>query len=383
MEIYLLDEKLEKKEIIDEYKSFIWTERYNKCGDFELYISKNSHFANGIIKENFLQIDKSDDLMIIEKIESDRSNTDGHFLIITGENLVSILKRRIIWGFKYLNYDTAKNGKSGGLDALIKELIYDCIINPTDPNRKIPNFIYRDCEDERVKSIQVSAQYDGDNLYDVISDLCTEYKVGFKVFLENDNIVFTLFMPKDRSSDVDSEDCVIFSPFYDNLADIKYTDDDTDLKTISLVKYDEDSSSTSDDEPEEPEDRIYITVGNSKLKGLSRRELFFDADNISTTVEKDGEEVELEDNEFKEHLKKKGTANLNKYKTKSVVDGEIIDNNMYTYKEDYDLGDIVLLDDGEHTGQKRVGEMIYSQDSDGEKMYPTFEDLEEDSDEED
>ena len=55
---------------------------------------------------------------------------------------------------------------------------------------------------------------------------------------------------------------------------------------------------------------------------------------------------------------------------------------MYTYKEDYDLGDIVLLDDGEHIGQKRVGEMIYSQDSDGEKMYPTFEDLEEDEDEE-
>ena len=382
MEVYLLDDNFERKEIIDEYKSFIWTERYRKCGDFELYISKNSQFASSIAKDNFLQINKSDDLMIVEKIESDRNNTEGDYIIITGENLVSILKRRIIWGFKYLNYDTSKNGKNGGLEALIKELLNDCIINPKDSNRKIPNFIYRDSGNENIKKIQVSVQFDGDNLYDAINSLCTEYKVGFKAFLENEQIVFTLFMPTDRSTDVDSEDCVIFSPFYDNLSDIKFTDDDTDLKTISLVKYDEDSSSTSVDEPEEPEDRIYITVGNSKLKGLSRRELFFDADGISTTVEKDGEEVELEDDEFKEHLKKKGTANLNKYKTKSVVDGEIIDNNMYTYKEDYDLGDIVLLDDGEHIGQKRVGEMIYSQDSDGEKMYPTFEDLEEDEDEE-
>ena len=177
---------------------------------------------------------------------------------------------------------------------------------------------------------------------------------------------------------------VIFSPFYDNLADIKYTDADTDLKTISLVKYDEDGSSSSDDDvPEEPEDRIYITVGDAKLKGISRRELFFDADNISTTIEKNGEEVELEDDEFKEHLKKKGLLNLNKYATKSTVDGEIIDNKMYEYKIDYDLGDIVLLDDCIHQGQKRVSEMIYSHDSEGQKMYPSFEDLEDDEDEED
>lgn len=384
MEVYLLDEEFERKEIIDEYKSFIWTERFNKCGDFELYISADSCFSYAIQKDNFFQIDMSDDLMIVEKIESDRNNTEGHYLIITGENLVSLLKRRIIWGFKYLNYDTQKNGKTGGLEAAVKELLNDCIISPKDPNRKIPNFIYRDSGDERIRNIQLSVQYDGENLYDAIYNLCTEYKVGFKVFFEDGNIVFTLFMPMDRSVDTDSEDTVIFSPFYDNLADIKYTDDDTDLKTISLVKYDEDSSSSSDDDvPEEPEDRICITVGDAKLKGISRRELFFDADNISTTIEKNGEEVELEDDEFKEHLKKKGLLNLNKYATKSTVDGEIMDNKMYEYKTDYDLGDIVLLDDCIHQGQKRVSEMIYSQDSEGQKMYPSFEDLEDDDDEED
>lgn len=69
--------------------------------------------------------------------------------------------------------------------------------------------------------------------------------------------------------------------------------------------------------------------------------------------------------------------------TKSTVDGEIIDDKMYEYKIDYDLGDIVLLDDCIHQGQKRVSEMIYSQDSEGQKMYPSFEDLEDDDDEED
>lgn len=375
MEINLLDENFEVKDIIDIYKSFIWTERFNKCGDFELYIQASSAFTSDIKKENFLQIKESKDLMIIEKIESDRSNTEGHYFIITGESLVSILKRRIIWGFKYLNYDTSKGGKSGGLDGLIEELLNDCIIKPRDNNRKISNFIYRKTNDKRISDIELSVQYDGDNLYEIIESLCNEYKVGFKMFFEDGCIVFTLFIPTDRSDDIDAVDLVVFSPFYDNLADIKYTEDNTNYKNVSLIKFDEDSSSISNDEPIEPEDRIYLTVGNINANGLNRRELFFDADSVSITVEKDGEEVELEDDELKEHLKNKGISNLNKYTSENTVEGTIIDNLMYAYRKDYELGDIVLVDDGKgHTGRKRVNEMICSQDSGGYKMYPSFED---------
>ena len=37
-ELYLLDEELNKKHIIDTYSSIIWTPRYNNLGDCELVI---------------------------------------------------------------------------------------------------------------------------------------------------------------------------------------------------------------------------------------------------------------------------------------------------------------------------------------------------------
>ena len=42
MEIYVLDSSFSRINVIDTYESFIWTDRLNECGDFELYSSVNS-----------------------------------------------------------------------------------------------------------------------------------------------------------------------------------------------------------------------------------------------------------------------------------------------------------------------------------------------------
>ena len=52
--------------------------------------------------------------------------------------------------------------------------------------------------------------------------------------------------------------------------------------------------------------------------------------------------------------------------------GEIIQNNMFVYGEDYFLGDKVQVDIGYAAAAMRITEMIYSEDVNGSSLVPTF-----------
>ena len=54
MELTLLSPNLIKLLVIDLEKSFIWTDRYNKYGDFELFFSTQSQIYQLIQKKQYL-----------------------------------------------------------------------------------------------------------------------------------------------------------------------------------------------------------------------------------------------------------------------------------------------------------------------------------------
>jgi hypothetical protein len=54
--------------------------------------------------------------------------------------------------------------------------------------------------------------------------------------------------------------------------------------------------------------------------------------------------------------------------------GKIYSDVVFRYNEDFFLGDIVAMNDGEgHSGSVRVVEYTFGQELDGEYSYPTFE----------
>ena len=61
MEVISLDTNRQKVAIIDSYKSFIWNDRYEDLGDFELYIPADavSTLAN-IHQDYYIQCTESD-----------------------------------------------------------------------------------------------------------------------------------------------------------------------------------------------------------------------------------------------------------------------------------------------------------------------------------
>ena len=168
MESVILDKEFKMVSVIDVYESFIWTDRYNENGDFEIYASANAEYLNLFKKDYYIFNPLSDRLMIIEsrKIEED----NGSFKItITGRSLESILSRRVV---------KENTTYSGSVQDTIKKILTESIINPSDSDRKINNFIFKTSSDKAITSLTLEeTQYRGEDLYTIVSDLCKKNKI--------------------------------------------------------------------------------------------------------------------------------------------------------------------------------------------------------------
>lgn len=266
MDLMVLNLDLDPISVVDLYESFIWTDRYFQYGDFELYAPISANTFTVFKKNYYLQRPGSDRAMIIEEILTNSDAEDGDRVTITGRSLESILYRRVIWGQMTF---------SGNFQDAIEKMLNACIISPSNPNRKIPNFVFKRSTDPRITSLTLEAQYTGDNLYDVIESLCDERKVGFRVTLNtNKQFVFELYVGTDRSYDQTEVPYVIFSPNFDNVISSNYTESNSSLKNVALIGGEGEGSA-----------RRYTAVGD--LSGLDRREMFVDARDISSEISED------------------------------------------------------------------------------------------------
>lgn len=266
MDLYVLDRSLTAIKLVDVYSSMIWTDRYYEAGDFELCMAMDQTLLDYIKQDYYLWRRDSEHTMIIEKLQIATDAEEGNTITVTGRSLESILERRIIWGLKTL---------SGNFQEAIKSLLYECIIEPAKAERKIENFIFEESDDPRITSLTIETQYTGDNLYNVVSSLCSERGVGFKVTINAaGQFVFKLYAGTDRSYSQFANPYVIFSPNFDNIVSSNYLETRESLKNVTLVGGEGEGS-----------ERRYTAVGDTS--GLDRRELFTDARDISSDADEE------------------------------------------------------------------------------------------------
>ena len=215
MDVTILNTNLDAVSIVDTYESFIWTDRYYAYGDFELYEAMREGLLDYIKQDYYLQSKESEHVMIVEKIQITSDTEDGNHVTVTGRSLESILDRRIVWGQKLL---------SGNLQNGIKTLLNENVISPSDSNRKIPNFIFKESTDPAITKLKLEAQYTGDNLYDVIQKICEEQGIGFKITL-NDHLVImpdeALYNAQMNTTNVTTGGYVGSAMYKSNLANAK------------------------------------------------------------------------------------------------------------------------------------------------------------------
>jgi hypothetical protein len=360
MELRLLDKNFQSVKVIDVYSSFIWTDRYNEYGDFEIYIPINSVDFGAFQKEYYLWNPESEHLMIIESLNIESNVDEGVCLAITGRSLESLLSRRVVW--KKTSFNDKYNLQNG-----IKKLLTDNIISPEIQARKISNFIFEESVDSRITALTFDAQYFGEDLYTVIQKLCSEHKIGFKVTLNDaGQFVFKLYKGVDRSYEQTDNPYVIFSPKYDNLISSNYLDSVQTFKNVALV-----AGETIQD-PEDSDETIretYVVNTASDVTDISRREVYVDASSVS----RDMDDESLTEEQYQAHLRQKGIDALIENCEIQAFEGEINDRIMYEYGKDYFIGDIVqVANEYGHEGQAYISEFVMSYDKQGVSIYPTF-----------
>lgn len=353
MDLMILNTNLDAVTVVDNYKSVIWTDRYWQYGDFELYMIMSDSILSQIKQDYYLQRRGSDRAMIIEKILIETDAENGNTITVTGRSLESILDRRIVWGQKTF---------TGNLQDKVEELLNLCIISPSNPNRKISNFVFKRSTDPIITSLKIDAQYTGDNLYDVINGICEEAKIGFKITLSSDKqFVFELYSGVDRSYDQTTRPYVIFSPKFDNVLNSNYMESRESFKNVALIGGEGEGAS-----------RKYTAVGNTS--GLNRRELFVDARDISSDV---GDDQTLTTEEYEALLNQRGREKLSENIDIVSFEGQMETSTTYQFGKDFFEGDIVQIENEYGHGAKvRVLEVVTSENEEGVFVYPTFQTLE-------
>lgn len=361
-DIYVINENTFVTEgDFDSYESAIWTDRYSEYGDFEIYTSVNVTHVNLLQQDRILWIEDSEHQMIIEDVQIESDVETGNHLKVTGRSLESILTRRIVW---------VQTELSGNLQNGVRRLLNDSIINPSLEYRRIDNFVFNESEDPEITELTFEGQFTGDEVYDAIKKICDSVGIGFKITLNNENLfVFELYKGEDRSYSQESNPYVVFSPNFDNIVDSNYINSNSSLKNVTLVAGEGEGLS-----------RRALVVGDEKISGLKRRELFTDARDISSSTTSGGT---LSTSQYNALLEQRGKEKLLENKNVRVFDGQVDTTRMYQYGIDFFMGDITQLENEYGMESRvRVTEYIYCTDQSGSNNYPTFEVLDEEDNKE-
>lgn len=320
IDVYVLDRDLKKIDIIDNYSSLIWANRYNEVGDCELYIEANQKTLNLLKKDYFLARDDDDMVCRIEDVELDTDAENGDYLIVKGYDCKKILNQRIIW---------SQTNIDGAVETYIRRLVYYNLSDPLLSARQIKNgsgranFFLTDPKGfKEVTTEQVTYSKVGDK----VQELCKKYNWGYRVYVQDGNFLFDLYKGTDRS------DYIIFSNDFENLVSTKYKEDSSNLANVALVGGEGEGS-----------ERARNVSGYAE--GLDRNEIFVDAKDISRTITW-GDLIAIyptTDNGGHGYIYKTET-NAATYKM-DIIDIPIVDDNQLTeLQASYPNGQIITKD---------------------------------------
>lgn len=341
MELYILDSDFEAMGVIDDAASIIWTKRYFQAGEFEIYMMATAK-ALELLKIGRYVIRKDDERVgIIESLNITSNDEEGEYITAAGRFSESLLGRRIVWQQTRLY---------GGFETELYKLIQQNAITPSLTDRKISILAL---EEQAGITTHIECQITGDNLLTAIEEKCAIEGIGFRMRLDNGVFRFGFYQGKDRTKGQIMNPHVIFSDEYDTLEESSYLVETKELVNVALVAGEGEGL-----------ERKTATIGEGS--GIDRYEVFVDAKDVSSN------KGEISDADYLVALKEKGAERL--ARMTEIFDGAIISEGKYTYKADYDLGDIVTVENSRWglSIDARIVEIIECEDETGYHVAPSF-----------
>ncbi len=354
MVLYIKNMEFETVGVIDTAESVIWRETYVGCGDFELYLVADNTYMEMLKDHFYVMRDDSKAWMIIESRQIITDIEGGNYLIVKGRSLESIIGRRIVW---------SQTNLYGRVHEVIKRLLTENIVNPKQPPRKINNFVISGTASAYNATIGmplVDKQISYKGLQDTIDELCIQYGIGYCIEVVNrDEFWFSLYAGEDRSYNQTRNPYVVFSPDFENLISSEYLYDKTNYKNSILVGGEGEGTA-----------RKTVSAGPKPdvwPSGLYRYEMFADARNASTN------NGAISNAKYIEMLRKDGYEELAERQPNEMFSGKVDYQTPYTYGVDYELGDIVQVENEYGiSATARITEVIESENETGYNIIPTF-----------
>lgn len=388
MDLYTLTDTFLPNEVVDEFVSAIWTERYSDKGDVQLVVPATPENLEKLKDGTFLALRGTNEVMELET-----ASIEDRMATIVGETLDGFLNNRLVW-FKNPGYDSDDENSPLVVDytqeatpgQFLATVVDKMVINPgpawtgdwADADLNWPYEIIDNLELGAVDTSGTAKRLTIPTgpLYDGLEQLAKQEGLGFSLYLDvADEITgyvlkFTTYRGVDHTTG-SSYPLVRLTPDMDSLSEVKEVRSRANWKNVCYVWYkNEISKHLADPSAPEPE-------------GFDRRVMVVDAEGEPVGRKVVYSSGAMYGGSWTRYVV--GPAEIAAFRAQNAkdalamhnyilaIDGQTSPINDYKYGVDYGLGDIIELEGITGAISKaRVTEYIRSQDKNGAKEYPTI-----------
>lgn len=355
-----MNHDLEWLDIVEGAESKVWKKCYAEAGEFEIYTADTPENIE-LLQIGRYVVRQDDDMVgIIEKINMQKDEDGRDMLLVSGRCAKALFARRII---------NRQQTFSGTVWNRMYWMLHNHAANPSDPNRAIPNTAIADV-DNAIKGLSAQTQHTGTNLMAAVVDLVSSNNLGWKVPVVDGKFTATLISGTDRTVDQTDREPVIFADEYDNLISSAYSKDISSYANVASIAGEGEGSA-----------RVWTGVdatgkASGTYTGLDRYEMFVDARDLQkTSTDNTGKEITLTAAQYMAQLQARGLEKLSEAAKTETFEGDV-DFGAYTYRTDYDVGDLVTIRDRHGiTANARIVAVEEIEDGDGYTVTPTFSDF--------
>lgn len=345
MEVIILDALYRRQYTIDQFVSFIWSERWNAYGDFEIDVFSSYVARSLLTPDTWITKDGSNYVGRIEQVDDSVDDDGNKILKVTGRMIEAIMDdRACLMSVTAAPADAARDlfnevCVAGTFD--LGDIIPGLVLGTFMPASTIPE----PADAVTISITTITTLFDA-----VATQVCVPWDLGFRILRQDSTgqLYFDVYAGSDRTTDQTTLPPVVFSPNLDNLED---TSEITDIASAKNVAYVHDSTGITT--------TVYAADVDPTIDGFERRVLVVDATDIETPTLAE--------------INQRGQLALSAARTNYLFDGTVSKNCQYTYGVDYNLGDLVEMQNQDGVvSYMRVTEQIFSQDNTGEFSYPTL-----------
>lgn len=354
--IRILTSSLDLLAEIDNYESLLFTRRWHEVGEFELRINRHKKHTELLQRGNLIMLGASRNKVGIirhREIALDENGKKTENWLVKGIALKGVMAQRLVVPPASDSHDRA----NGSAETVMKHYVNNHVVNPVDVKRKI-DMVALASDQQRGSSISWESRFK--NLAEELIEISKASGLGWDVILDiqQKKWIFDVFEGRNLTVNQTENPPVIFSPQFESLKQLSFVESDYNYRNFGYIAGQGEGA-----------DRRVVEVGDAE--GISRIETFIDSRDIS---EQDESGQALTEEQIITKLQERGQQKLSEFAEEFFLEGQVLTNSPFKYEIDYDLGDIVTIQNREWgiTRDARITEIKEIYEPGGFQIEATF-----------